>query len=68
MANNLHKRQTHEDKFDRKFWVHNKAKRIWLRFTKRSNEKKFRRIGKQEVRKSLDYGEAQGQRQPPRTE
>lgn len=43
MKSNIHKKTTEEDKFDRQFWVHNKAKRNWLKFTKRKNNKKFRR-------------------------
>ncbi len=44
MKSNIHKKLTEEDKFDRKFWVHNRAKRSWIKFTKRRNNKKFRRL------------------------
>jgi len=47
----IHKKQTREDKFTRKFWVNNKAKRVWLRYNKRQNAKKIRRITKEDTQK-----------------
>lgn len=44
----MHKKLTYEDKFDRKFWVCNRAKRSWVKFTKHYNNKKLRSIYKQE--------------------
>lgn len=44
MKSNIHKKVTEEDPFDRRYWVHNRAKRNWLKFTKRQNNKKFRRL------------------------
>ena len=44
MERNLNKKLTEEDKFSRKFWVHNRAKRSWIRKTKRENNKKFRKM------------------------
>ena len=35
-----------EDKFERKWWVDNRAKRVWVRFEKRANRRKFRRMTK----------------------
>lgn len=49
MKNNIHKRVTWEDKFGRKFWVDNKAKRVRIKWQKRYNNKKFRRIKLWEV-------------------
>ena len=43
MKSNIHKKMTHEDKFERKWWVDNRAKRVWVRFEKRANRRKFRR-------------------------
>ena len=43
-ARNEFKKTTWEDKFERKYWVSNKAKRSWIRFTKKYNNKKFRKI------------------------
>lgn len=40
---NEYKKHTHEDKFDRNFWVNNKAKQNYFRFIKRRNNKKYRR-------------------------
>lgn len=40
----MEKRLTHEDKFDRKWWVNNKAKRSYVRFLKKSNRRKARRF------------------------
>lgn len=44
--NNIHKKATYEDKFDRKYacWVQNNPK-AWAWY-KRNNRKKFRRIQK----------------------
>lgn len=53
MNRNLMKKSTYEDKFERKFWVHNKAKTHWIRWTKRVNNKSFRRQGKEEVRDEI---------------
>ena len=39
----IHKKMTHEDKFERKWWVHNKAKRTWVRWMKKKNNKEFRK-------------------------
>lgn len=46
MKNNIHKKLTHEDKFERRFacWVKNRPK-VW-RWYKRQNRKKYRRIMK----------------------
>lgn len=44
MNNNLYKKLTKEDKFSRKWWSSKRAKRIWVRFIKRKNRRKFRRI------------------------
>lgn len=38
--------KTREDKFERKWWVDNRAKRVWVRFEKRANRRKFRRMTK----------------------
>lgn len=46
MKSNIHKKMTHEDKFERKWWVDSRAKRAWVRFEKRANRRKFRRITK----------------------
>lgn len=43
-ARNEIKKATYEDKFDRRYWVHNEAKRSWVRSLKRTNNRKFRRI------------------------
>lgn len=47
---NIHKKATHEDKFDRKYacWVQNNRKR-W-HFDKVQNRKQFRRKIKEEIR------------------
>lgn len=39
----IYRKQTREDKFERKYWVHNRAKRNLIRFIKRINNKKIRR-------------------------
>lgn len=46
MKSNIHKKMTREDKFERKWWVDNRAKRVWERFEKRTNRRKFRRMTK----------------------
>lgn len=43
-ARNEIKKVTYEDKFERRWWVDNKAKRNWIRWTKRFNNRQFRRI------------------------
>lgn len=54
MKGNIHKKQTFEDKFDRKnaCWVKNDRK-AWM-FYKRQNRKMFRKKGKREIRESLE--------------
>ena len=37
------KKETRECKFDRKYWVHNTAKRNFFRYIKRYNNKVFRK-------------------------
>lgn len=51
---NFHKRQTFEDKFDRKYacWVKNNRK-AW-RFWKKRNIKRYRQIQKKEIQKELE--------------
>lgn len=51
MVNNLHKKATFEDKFDRKYacWVKNNRK-AW-KFWKRRNRKLFRKYKKEEIKK-----------------
>lgn len=53
MANNLHKKETFEDKFDRKYacWVQNNPK-TW-RFWKRRNRKLFRIRKRQELKNEV---------------
>ena len=46
MKSNIYKKMTREDKFERKWWVDNRAKRVWVRFEKRANRRKFRRMTK----------------------
>lgn len=43
------KKMTYEDKFDRHYWVNNKAKRCYIKFMKRYNNHKYRRIKNNEV-------------------
>ena len=54
MKGNIHKKETFEDKFDRKYacWVknHNKAWKWW----KRHNRKKFRRLQKEQLLKEIE--------------
>lgn len=54
MKGNIHKKETYEDKFDRKFacWVQNHRK-AWM-FWKKRNRRLFRRMGKQELRGEQD--------------
>lgn len=55
MKNNIHKKETFEDRFDRKFacWVQNNRK-AW-RFWKKRNRKLFRKKKKEEIREYGDY-------------
>lgn len=46
MKSNIHKKMTYEDKFERKWWIDSRAKRVWVRFEKRANRRKFRRMTK----------------------
>lgn len=46
---NSYRKETYEDKFDRKYWVHNAAKRSWIRWTKRKNNKKYRHDNKPKI-------------------
>ena len=51
MKSNIYKKMTREkmtreDKFERKWWANNRAKRVWVRFEKRANRRKFRRMTK----------------------
>lgn len=46
---NTNKKLTVEDKFDRKYWVSNKAKKLWIRWTKRYNNKLVRRHFKKQI-------------------
>ena len=48
------KKVTYEDKFERHYWVHNKAKTHWIRWTKRFNNKQFRRLKKEELRSEVE--------------
>ena len=50
MQHSNYKKETWEDKFERKFWAGNKAKLKWVRFIKRFNNKKYRRKGKEELK------------------
>ena len=49
MEKGIHKKLTWEEKFDRKYWAGNKAKRIWVRWMKHTNNKKLRRILKDDT-------------------
>ena len=51
------KKATYEDKFDRRWWVCNKAKRSWVRSLKRTNNRKYRRIKNNEVSKEIETNE-----------
>ena len=44
-----YKKETKEDKFDRKYWGSQKAKQSWLRWTKRTNNRKIRRKKKRDT-------------------
>ena len=46
---NINKKLTVEDKFDRKYWVSNKAKNLWIRWTKRRNNKFVRKYFKKQI-------------------
>lgn len=46
MKSNIYKKLTYEDKFERKWWIDTRAKRVWVRFEKRANRRKFRRMTK----------------------
>ena len=48
---NINKKLTVEDKFDRKYWVSNKAKKLWIRWTKRRNNKLVRKYFKKQIEK-----------------
>ena len=56
MQHSNYKKETWEDKFERKFWAGNKAKLKWVRFIKRFNNHKYRRKGKEEIEKEIWYG------------
>ena len=49
----LIKRITWEDKFERKYWVDNNAKRSWIKWQKQYNNKRFRKLGKCDIRQQL---------------
>ena len=57
MKGNIHKKETFEDKFDRKFacWVKNNRK-AW-HWWKRKNRKDFRRKQKEQLKKEIQDGE-----------
>ena len=46
---NINKKLTVEDKFDRKYWVSNKAKKLWIRWIKRRNNKFVRKYFKKQI-------------------
>lgn len=54
MKNNIHKKETYEDKFSRHYaaWVQNE-RRAW-QFWKRRNRKIFRKKKKEELREYVD--------------
>ena len=54
MKNNIHKKETFEDKFDRNYacWVKNNRK-AWM-FWKKRNRKIFRKKKKEELREYVD--------------
>ena len=50
MERNSYKKLTHEDKFERRYWVDNRAKRLWIKWTKRRNNKFLRRKFKELIK------------------
>lgn len=50
---NNYKKETKENKFDRKYWVDNKGKRTYFRFVKKYNNKIFRQKQKTELNKEI---------------
>ena len=48
------KKETQENKFERKYWVDNRAKRCFVRFLKKYNNKKFRRLIKERAREEIE--------------
>ena len=49
----LYKHMTYEDKFDRKYWVHNRAKRKFVKFLKHNNNNKLRRICNKQIKQDM---------------
>ena len=48
------RKATWEDKFERKYWTANNAKRSWIRWQKQYNNKTFRRLMKIELDKAKE--------------
>ena len=47
------RKATYEDKFERKYWTANNAKRSWMRWQKQYNNKQFRAISKCDLKQQL---------------
>lgn len=47
------RKATYEDKFERKYWTANNAKRSWIRWQKQYNNKRFRIISKCDLKQQL---------------
>ena len=50
------RKATYEDKFERKYWVNNNAKRSWIKWQKQYNNKRFRIISKRDIKQQLCEG------------